>query len=116
MVKDNSALKSKLLHFLRYGKEKAVKKKVLTQLCNVNERQMRLVIRELIDDGYPICGSPNKPYGYYIAETPEEIKGEMKLIRNSYGMELLRRYSALRKCLHKMHVEHELVDNQYRMI
>ena len=117
MIETTLDIKSSILHYLKYGEENAIRKVDLARLCETNERQMRLVIRELIDDGIPICGSPHPPYGYYIANNTNELKTEMRLIRNGYGMELLRRYSALRKCLRKMEATLPVVDNgQIRML
>ena len=96
-IETKKDLKEALLHYLKYGEENATKKTVLADLCQVNERSMRLGIRELIDDGYPICGSPHPPYGYYIANSREEVTAELKLLRNGYGMELLRRYASLKR-------------------
>ncbi len=92
----NNDLKQSLLCYLKFGQENAIRKVDLARACNSNERAMRLAIRELIDDGYPICGSPHPPHGYFIANTPEEVRAELTLLRNGYGMELLRRYKALK--------------------
>lgn len=114
---EKTDLKTTILHYLKHGEENAIKKVELARLCETNERQMRLVIRELLDDGIPICGSPHQPYGYYIARDTDELKREMRLIRNGYGMELLRRYSALRKCLQKMEIPLPVIDTgQIRML
>lgn len=113
---EKTDLKNDILRCLKHGKENAIKKELLARLCNVNERQMRQAIRELTDAGAPICGSPRPPYGYYIAGTPEELKAEMALIRNGYGMQLLRRYSSLKKCLRDMEASMAVVDKQGRLL
>ena len=95
-MRNNGALKELILLNLKHGKENAIRKVDLAQCCNINERSMRLAIRELIDGGHPICGSPHPPHGYYLADSPEEIKTELALLR-SYGKELFRRYSTLKK-------------------
>ena len=40
----------------------------------IPERRARLIIRELIEDGYPIASSVKPPYGYFIAQTREEVR------------------------------------------
>lgn len=93
---DNNGLKASIIYNLQYGQNHAIKKNDLAQRCHVGERKLRLLIRELIDDGYPVCGSPQFPYGYFLANSPEEIKAELNILR-SYGKELFRRYSTLKK-------------------
>lgn len=110
-IETKEDLKYNILRHLKKGRANAIRKVDLAKLCETNERQMRLAIRELLDDGFPVCGSPHPPYGYYIAGDTEELKEEMRLIRNGYGMELLRRYSALRKCLKKMESVLPMLDN-----
>ena len=93
---NNGDLKTSILFHLKHGQENAIRKVDLAKLCAANERAMRLAIRELIDAGYPICGSPHPPHGYFIAASQDEVKAELALLRNGYGMELLRRYKALK--------------------
>jgi len=102
---NNVELKADILEKLQYGQEHAVKKVELARRCQVNERSMRLLIRELIDDGYPVCGSPHPPHGYFIANSPEEIKAELAILR-SYGKELFRRYSKLKKIKASLVLQH----------
>jgi len=97
-----SDLKFAILHYLKHGQENAIRKVDLARLCSANERALRLAIRELIDEGHPICGSPHPPHGYFIASNIEEVRAELKLLRNSYGMELLRRYKALKNASHSL--------------
>tara|TARA_Y100000310_G_scaffold166912_1_gene166615 strand:- start:7041 stop:7385 length:345 start_codon:yes stop_codon:yes gene_type:complete len=89
-------LKANILYFLKYGQEHAIKQAILASRCGVKPRALRLAIRELVDEGHPICGSPRPPYGYFIANSPEEINAELKLLKG-YGKELFRRYSTLKK-------------------
>ena len=95
-IETKKYLKENILYNLKHGQQNAIKKVELARRCEVHERGLRLAIRELIDDGHPICGSPHPPYGYYIADSPEEIKAELELLRG-YGKELFRRYSTLKK-------------------
>lgn len=95
-MSNNGELKQSILFYLKHGQENAIRKVDLAKLCQSNERAMRLAIRELIDEGHPICGSPHPPHGYFIAASPEELKAELNILRNGYGMELLRRYKALK--------------------
>lgn len=98
-------IKQAIINQLGYGQENAITKDQLSKRLGIGERKLRLAIRELIDEGQPVCGSTRPPYGYYIANTPEEIAGELRLLR-SYGMELLRRYSTLRKIKASMLIQH----------
>jgi hydrogenase maturation factor len=104
-VNNNNKLKSIVLNTIKHGQRNAIRKTDLARLCGTHERSLRLAIRELIDEGYPICGSPHPPHGYFIADSPEEITNELKLLKH-YGMELLRRYSTLRKIKASIILQH----------
>lgn len=105
MVNTNGNLKEDILFNLKRGRENAVKKMELARRCGVNERGLRLIIRELIDEGYPICGSPHPPYGYFIASSPQEISDELELLKG-YGKQLFRRYSTLKKIRASIVLQH----------
>lgn len=83
-------LKTAVLRQLKRGKAHAIPGKVLAdRLGERNTRRMRQAIRELISDGVPIVGSVTEPYGYYIAETPQECEtylAELKsyLVEHAY--------------------------------
>lgn len=116
---NNGDLKTAILYHLKHGQQNAIRKVDLAKFCNANERAMRLSLREILDDlehGAPICGSPNPPYGYFIALGTDEIDREMLTIK-SYGRELFRRYSMLRKWKRKMQVPLPVIDNgQIRLL
>lgn len=105
VVSEKTNLKNDILFNLKHGQDNAIKKAELARRCDINERTMRIAIRELIDEGYPICGSPHPPHGYFIANSPEEIKTELDLLK-SYGKELFRRYSTLKKIRASMALLH----------
>lgn len=68
-------LRQVVLSNLQKGKHSAVSGKLLAKrLGERDTRQLRLAIIELIEQGYPICGTAKPPHGYYIAETPEECQ------------------------------------------
>ena len=95
-MSNNGNLKEDILYNLRRGQQNAIKKAKLAGLCGIHERGLRLAIRELIDEGYPICGSPTPPHGYFLASSTAEINDELELLKG-YGKELFRRYSTLKK-------------------
>ena len=96
------ALKSAVLSQLKNGKANAITGKLLAQRLNERDtRQIRLAIEELIRDGYPICSSPHKPYGYFIAENVGEITEALRVLRYGYGMEIFRHYKYLKLAGHK---------------
>ena len=95
-MSNNGNLKEDIIFNLKHGRENAIKKVELACRCGIHERGLRLIIRELIDDGYPICGSPNPPYGYFIAITPQEITEVLDRLKGQ-GKKLFRRYATLKK-------------------
>ena len=84
--------KYQVLSMLRKGKAKAITGKELARrLGEPNDRAIRLVIRELIADGYAIASSVNKPHGYYLVETQEEAKEYMAGLKSRLINDALRR-------------------------
>lgn len=70
-------MKNRLLNILQQhqGRENAITGKELALLFNQpNDRKIRLLIEELIEEGYPILSSPTKPWGYFIATSIQEVK------------------------------------------
>ncbi len=93
----DSDLKSEVLRQLNKGSKGAITGKILAKRLDERDtRQIRLAIEELITDGIPICSSPHNPYGYFIAETPEEVKESLKTLR-SYGKMLWKHYWTLKR-------------------
>ena len=64
---------------------------------NITERQTRIILRELIDNGYPILSTPSG--GYYWYETEEERKSCYKRLRHKGISILLRARNINRNCL-----------------
>lgn len=64
---------SPVLHVLRHGQKHALSRNALTELTGLDDRTVRREIETLRTKGIPICSnSQNK--GYFLAETPEEVK------------------------------------------
>lgn len=75
---------------LHRGKDRAITGKDLAQILGeTDDRMVRKEIRELIAEGHPIASSTEKPYGYFMADTPEEAEkylGQLKgrLVEDAY--------------------------------
>jgi hypothetical protein len=54
------------------GKGNGIGVKQLAVQLNVEPRQVRLLVSALRDKNHAVCGTPK--HGYYIAETPEELR------------------------------------------
>lgn len=90
-------MKGQILFQLAKGKAHATPGKLLAQRLGVKDtRQIRLSIIDLIEEGYPICSSTQKPYGYFLAENKVEIQQSLEQLR-SYIIQLARHYKYLRK-------------------
>ena len=97
VIETKSDMKSAVLNQLKIGKSHAISGNLLSEILGErNTRHIRLAIQELIEDGIPICGSAKKPAGYFIAETREECKENLELLR-SYGKMLFRHYKFLKR-------------------
>ncbi|MDT8428516.1 MAG: hypothetical protein RQ757_07090 [Pseudomonadales bacterium] len=53
------------------GRDRGVGARTLAMHLDINERQLRLAISALREDGIAVCGTPST--GYYIAQTAEEL-------------------------------------------
>lgn len=75
---------------LHRGKARAITGKELARIMGEpGDRMIRREIRELIAEGHPIASSTEKPYGYFMADTPEEVEeylGQLKgrLVEDAY--------------------------------
>lgn len=70
-------MKTQLLNILQthQGRENAITGKELARLFNQSDdRKIRLLIEDLIGEGYPILSSPTKPWGYFMATSIQEVK------------------------------------------
>jgi hypothetical protein len=56
-----------------------------------DDRTIRKEIRELIASGYPIASSTEKPYGYFMAETPQEVEQYLKQLKGRLVEDAYRR-------------------------
>lgn len=92
MERTTDEMKRAVLHQLEHGEANALKGKVLAaRLEEKDTRQFRLVLEELREDGVPVIGGST---GYFIAESPEEIRQAMERL-TSY----IRMLAIHRRCL-----------------
>jgi len=74
------------------GKARAITGKALAQrFGHKDDREVRLIIRDLISSGYPIASSTGKPQGYFIIETHGEALEYMKELRSRLIENAIRR-------------------------
>jgi len=77
---------------LHRGKHRAITGKELAELLgDMNDRMIRKEIRELIAEGHPIASSTENPYGYFLAETPQEVEQYLKQLKNRLVEDAYRR-------------------------
>ena len=67
---------------LRNGRSQARTSRELTKVCQVTDRELRLVIRDFIAGGLPVASSTSGTKGYFIAQTDEEVKGYILELRS----------------------------------
>jgi hypothetical protein len=74
------------------GKDRAITGRELANLFGYrNDRQIRLIIRELIAEGWPIASSTESPFGYFIVATRKEAEQYAVSIRSRLIEDALRR-------------------------
>ena len=56
-----------------------------------DDRPIRLLIRELIEDGYPIAASTGKGGGYFLIQTREEAQEYMSVLKGRLCEDAYRR-------------------------
>lgn len=56
------------------GRDFPIDKKRLARMVGHNERQVRLIILDLIEDGLPIVSTSEPPAGYFLATSHKEAE------------------------------------------
>jgi predicted DNA-binding transcriptional regulator len=51
-----------------------VKAKEIAETLTISEREVRRLVRELIGRGVMIASTMERPYGYFLPRTPQEIQ------------------------------------------
>ena len=95
-------MKYRLLEILKehQGRNNPITGKELARLFNQNDdRKIRLLIEELIDDGYPIVGATQSPCGYFIAVNIQEVKECTESLKSRAVQIFTRRQKLLRNML-----------------
>jgi len=90
VIPDREEFKRRLLHQLHQGKAKAYPCRLIAYYCGANDRSVRYMIRDLIEEGYPIASTTGKHPGFFIADTPEEVKGYIEQLTNRIREDALR--------------------------
>ena len=93
-------LKKEVALYLRRGKHNAIRGEKLAKLLgHPNDRQIRIVIREMISNGIPVAASVGKPMGFYIADNYEEALEYMAVLRRRCIENAVRRRDFKKACL-----------------
>ena len=94
---NNGELKTRVLESLKGGNRNALTGKLLATRLNLrNDRGIRVAIRELIKDGYPVAASVVPPLGFFIAETKKEVDYYAANIKSRLVEDAYRRRDFLR--------------------
>ncbi len=99
--------KNKVSNYLRlhaFGRTNAIGKRALSFNTAVSERNIRLIVNELIDEGMPVCSAVHKPCGYYLPATREEAQEAINTLK-SYAREIEDRTRRLEQNVRQMKVE-----------
>jgi len=92
MIRARTVLKADVFYYLKKGRESAVKGSELAEILYLkNDREIRLIIRELIAEGVPIASSVYPPYGYYIVKTKEEAEDYLRVLKSRLVQDAYRR-------------------------
>lgn len=97
-------MKTQLLNILRQhqGRQNPITGKEIAALLGQNDdRKIRLLIEELIEEGIPIVGATQYPMGYFIAVTVQEVKDCTESLK-SRGIQIFIRRQKLLKNISKI--------------
>ena len=107
--RDKEEFKRRLICCLGNGKAQALPGKLLAYQCGYDadgsDRHTRMMIRELIEDGFPVASSTGKLPGFFIADTPEEVKAYAQSLRDRLIEDARRRRDFLRASYPILHPE-----------
>lgn len=73
--------KEKFISLIPYGSENGVPMKILADVFEIPDRQIRKIVELLRKDNVPICGDSN---GYYFAVSLEEEREYINLVRSRF--------------------------------
>ncbi|MCJ7654947.1 MAG: hypothetical protein MUO97_06550 [Dehalococcoidia bacterium] len=94
---------------LHRGKARAITGKELAQVMGEpDDRRIRKEIRGLIAEDHPIAASTEKPYGYFMAETPQEVEQYLKQLKGRLVEDAYRRRD-FKKAAKALNKEKQLV-------
>lgn len=69
--------------YRHWGRESAIKGREIAAILGLrDDRQIRMIIRDLIKSGVPIASSTEEPAGYYIATGKEETEEYIRVTRS----------------------------------
>lgn len=93
-------IKETLIRCIGRGRQAALTGKKLAYMIESDadgkDRYLRLLIGELIQEGYPIASATDSPAGFFIAQTREEVDHYAKGLRSRLIKDALRRRDFLR--------------------
>lgn len=79
---ERTYLRAKVLKILQCGRQNAIRGKNLAYALNqVDDRKVRVAIRELIAEGVPVASSVSEPMGYYIASNEHEAADYIRVLK-----------------------------------
>jgi len=92
-------IKPRLKAFLQshQGRARAItRREIKNTLGYQNDRKLRLIIAELRQEGVPILFATNKPAGYYVPATWDELRAGLDSFK-SYIIDLCVQRAAIKK-------------------
>jgi DNA topoisomerase VI subunit A len=81
------------------GANRAIKSSEITKKTGLSDRKVRIAVKELVEDvGFPVVGTSDEPYGFYIAATRDECEFAINSLK-SRMTSMRRRVKALKNKL-----------------
>ena len=78
------------------GRDRAITSRELSQLVGIPDREIRLTIEELINDGLPVVSATEYPAGYFLPMTIEEAREYTQSLRSRSIQIFLRRRKVIK--------------------
>ncbi len=95
----NNEIKPRLKNILsnRQGRARAITRREIKNILGYqNDRKLRLIIAELRSEGLPVLFATNKPAGYYVPATWDELRSGLDSFR-SYIVDLCVQRARIKK-------------------
>jgi len=78
---DRDTMRKKINNILASSAE-PIQARYIAEALGISEREVRRLVRELIGRGVMIASTMERPYGYFLPRTPQEIQRYVRQLKS----------------------------------